>query len=305
MLEAYYLLALGRKRFYGKPPSQLAGEIMQVLFFTKMLKNKGNLALEEAADYVSEIGFDGADLTVREAGYVLPEEATAKLDQAIKVFKSKGLSVPMITTNVTDAEAGYAKDIFKAASKAGVTYIKLGYWRYAGFGKIRNQIEETTRKIDGICSLSKKYGVNAAIHIHAGAYLSADPALLYMLLKDRDPEMLGAYIDPGHMYAEAGPQGWEMALDLLATHIRLVAVKNYRWLKTVDNRTGEKKWQVQMMPLREEIVPWPRVFTRLREIGFDGCISVHSEYDNLNFEDLIKQTKEDLRYLRDVLADTA
>ncbi|MCW4020768.1 MAG: TIM barrel protein, partial [Candidatus Bathyarchaeota archaeon] len=207
---------------------------MEILMFTKMLKNTGNLPLEEAATRIANIGFDGADLTVREGGYVIPGEAFKKMPRAIAILESSGLNVPMITTNVTDAHSNYAEEIFKTASQCGVKYIKLGYWRYAGFGKIRKQIEDTLKKIHGICYLSREYGVTATIHIHAGAFLSADPALVFMLLKDQDPEHLGAYIDPGHMFAETGPAGWEMAIDLLAPYIKIVAVKNYRWIKVSD-----------------------------------------------------------------------
>jgi len=274
---------------------------MLILMFTKMLKNIGDLSLEDAGDYIAKMGFDGADLTVREGGYVLPEEASEKLPQAISILKSKGLAVPMITTNITDVKRDYAEEIFKTASECGVKYIKLGYWMYEGFGKIMQQIEETRKRISKIHALSKQYGVTAAVHTHAGPYLSADPALLFMFLRDYDPEWLGAYIDPGHMFSESGPSGLEMYLDLLAPYIRLVAVKNYRWFRVTDEETGEKRWELRMMPLKEEIVPWPKVFRCLKMIGFDGSISVHSEYENLDLEELIKQTEEDLNYLKNVL----
>jgi sugar phosphate isomerase/epimerase len=284
--------------------------------FTKMLKNKGNLSLHEAGDYIARMGFDGADLTVREGGYVPPEEASRMLPEAIEILKSKGLEVPMITTNVTDAKKDWVEEIFKTASECGVEYVKLGYWKYKGFGKIVEGIEEAREKIRGLYALCKEYDITAAIHTHAGPYLSADPGLLFMLLRDYDPEWMAAYIDPGHMFAEAGPLVWEMAIDLLAPYIRLVAVKNYRWIRGFegegkagsggagggeDKGKGAKRWVLRMMPLREEIVPWPEVFRCLRAIGFDGCVSLHSEYEHLSFEDLTKQTQDDLRYLKEVV----
>jgi len=275
--------------------------IMRILMFIKMLKNKGNLSLEEAAEFIAEMGFDGVDLTVREGGYVIPEDVVEKLPQAVQALKLKGLDVPMITTNVTDAGKDYAEEVFRTASECGVRYVKLGYWRYAGFGRIISQIEEVRKQLNEIYALSQRYNVTATVHTHAGPYLSADPALLYMLLKEYDPEWLGAYIDPGHMFAESGPLGLEMRIDLLAPYIRLVAVKNYRWLRLSDVKTGEKTWKLQMMPLSEEIVPWPMVFKCLKTLGFNGCISVHSEYEALGFEELIQQTKEDLDYTRNVL----
>jgi len=273
---------------------------MQIVMFTKMLKNTGNLPLDKAGDYIARLGFDGADLTVREGGYVLPENVSRSLPKAVETLNSKGLDVPMITTSVTDAEKGNAEEIFKTASKCGVRYIKLGYWIYEGFGKLKKQLEETRRKVDGLYKLSMEYGVTSTIHTHAGRYLTGNPVLLYLLLEGHDPEWLGAYIDPGHLFAEAGPYGWEMAIDILAPFIKLVAVKNYRWIKVTDEKRGKTVWKTRMLPLKEEIVSWPEVFMCLKRISFDGCVSVHSEYKDLGFEDLIRQTKEDLDYLRKV-----
>jgi len=278
---------------------------MELIMFTKMLKNTGHLTLDQAADYVADMGFVGADLTVREEGYVLPEEATKHLPEAIETFRSKGLSVPMITTNIVDANKGYAEEIFKMASQCGVKYIKLGYWRYEGFGKIKEQIERVRNHIlKEICGLSKEYGVTAGVHIHSGDYLSANPLVLWMLLHNFDPDYLCAYIDPGHMAVEGGLSGWKMGMDMLQEHIKMMAVKNFGWFQERDDKTGQKKWRAHTVPLSEGIIPWPEVFQYLHKIGFDGPVSVHSEYEHLNFENLICQTREDLAYLKGVLERT-
>jgi len=274
---------------------------MKLLMFTKMLKKIGNLTLDEAGDCIAEMGFDGADLVVRPDGHVLPEGIKGRLPEAIRTLESKGLVVPMITTNITNASEGHAEEIFQAASKCGVEFVKLGYWEYEGFGGFRSQIERARKDLKGIERLSKTYGVTAAIHTHSGPVLSADPAVVLMLLEDYDPERICAYVDPGHILAESGPTGWEMGIDILSQYIRLMSVKNFWYFRVVDEATGEKKWERRMLPLSEEIVPWPKVFKHLKTIGFDGDISVHSEYERLSLQELIRQTKEDLEYVKKIL----
>ena len=62
------------------------------------------------------------------------------------------------------------------------------------------------------------------------------------------------------------------------------------------------------MPLSEGIVPWPNVFACLRAVGFDGWVSLHSEYQGphswreLTTREVIEQTREDLTYLRQAIA---
>ncbi|MEM2935798.1 MAG: hypothetical protein QW231_01310, partial [Candidatus Bathyarchaeia archaeon] len=148
---------------------------MQLLMFSKMLKEAGKLSVDEAGDRIAEMGFDGVDLTVRPGGHVLPEEVRGKLPEAVGILESKGLVVPMITTEITDAEEKYAEDIFRTASHCSVKFLKLGYWPYEGFGKLKEQIESVKVRLKGIQDLGKRYGVTAAIHILSGNLLSANP----------------------------------------------------------------------------------------------------------------------------------
>jgi len=274
---------------------------MQLLMFSKMLKEVGKLSVDEAGDRIAEMGFDGVDLTVRPGGHVLPEEVIGKLPEAVDILKSKDLTVPMITTGITDAKEKYAEDIFRIASRCDVKFLKLGYWPYEGFGKLKEQIESVRVRLKGIQDLSKRYGITAAIHIHSGNSLSANPAVVWMLLQDYDPDYLGAYIDPGHMAVEGSLSGWRMGMDLLSQHIRMVAVKDFGWFQERDEKTGKKRWRLDLVPLGDGLVPWPQVFTYLQQIKFDGPVSVHSEYKNLDLEELIQQTKKDLIYLKNIL----
>jgi len=275
---------------------------MELIMFTKMLKNVGNLSIDEAGDCIAELGFDGVDLTVRSEGHVLPEEVVRRLPEAVDILMSKGLTVPMITTAITDANEKYAREIFKTASECGVKFIKLGYWEYEGFGTVRNQVKNVREKnLKAIYELSKDHGVTAGIHIHSGDFLTANTAVVQMLLQDFDPAYLCAYIDPGHMAVEGGLSGWKIGIDLLQEHIRMVAVKDFGWFQEKSEKESRKKWKVKTVPLSEGLVPWPEVFMYLRRIDFDGPVSVHSEYDNVNLGELIRRTKEDLEYLRKIL----
>ena len=269
---------------------------MKLIMFTKMLKNIGNITLEQAGDHMVGMGFDGADLTVREGGYVLPKDVGKDLPDAVDKLRSRGLDVPMITTSITDANESFARDTFKAASDCGIGYIKLGYWDYGGFGKAREQIRRMQNDLNGIYRLCEDYGVNATVHIHSGNYLSSSAVLLWMLLKDFDPTHLGAYIDPGHMAVEGGLTGWRMGMDLLRENTRIVAVKDFGWF-----RGAHKGWRVEVVPLSEGLVPWVEVFQHLRTMGFDGPVSLHSEYEHLKLDELVHQTKSDLKYVREIL----
>jgi len=269
---------------------------MQILMFSKMLKNVGGYSIEKTAQTLANMGFDGIDLTVRPGGHVLPEEVEKGLPEAVKIAESKGLTVPMITTGVVDAEDDYSEQIFASAEECNVEYLKLGYWHYEGFGKIKSQIDFARKKLEGIEKLCQKYNVCAAIHIHSGDCLSASPAVVYMLLDGFNPKYLGAYIDPGHMAVEGGKSVWKIGMDLLSDKIKMVSIKDFGWFNK-----GDKNWKSELVPLDQGLVRWNEVFKYLKQISFDGCLSVHSEYGGLNIHELIEQTRKDLAYIKEIL----
>ncbi|MEM1507996.1 MAG: sugar phosphate isomerase/epimerase family protein [Candidatus Bathyarchaeia archaeon] len=264
---------------------------MMLVLFSKMFQS---MPMERFADLAANMGFEGIDLTVRPEGYIEPRDVPEKLPEAIRIFEGKGLSVPMITTSITSADEPYAEETFSTASNMGIKYIKLGYWRYRGFGNIRKQIEEVRGKLKGIEKLCENYGVTAGLHIHSGMFATAEPAIVYLMLNGFEPKYIGAYIDPGHMAVEGGLAGWLMGMDILSDRIVMVAVKDFGWFKTSQG------WVANTVPLGEGLVPWKEVFKILKDIKFHGPISLHSEYHE-SLERIIEITRRDLAYVKHIL----
>lgn len=273
---------------------QVLGDPMDFLMFSKKL---GSLSMVQLGETVSELGMDGVDLTVRPGGHIEPKDVSTELPKAIEVLQSFDLSVPMITTGITDPDDPASENILSTAADCGVSYAKLGYWKYEGFGSLERQIQEMRMDLSGIERMAKDLGITAAVHIHSGDYLTATGCLAHRILEGFDPVALGAYIDPGHMVVEGGKSGWELGMDLLAPLTRMVAVKDFVWVKEVGR---DKSWKVKHAPLREGMVPWPEVFENLADISFDGPVSFHSEYGDLSVDEIIAQTVDDLAYIREI-----
>lgn len=275
---------------------------MRFMMFTKHLQP---LLLTEAGLAIKDIGFDGADLTVRDGGYVDPTRVRDELPRAIATLKDCGLETPLLTTNITRASDPVATPTFESAAACGTREIKLGYWKYNTFGTFVSTLDQVKRDLDGIEQLAHRTGVRANLHVHSENFITAQAPIIWNLIKDRDPKCIGAYVDPGHMCIEGGGDGWRMGLDLLSSRISLVAVKDADWASVRDDALGKPRWYTRMVPLREGIVPWPSVFACLKQIGFDGWVSVHSEYQgghswkDLATEEVIAQTRLDVAYLKD------
>src|SRR5437870_1333623 len=116
-------------------------------FFSKHLPDLGWKDLGRA---VNDAGFDGVDLTVRPGGHVLPERAADDLPRAIDAIRAQGVTVPMVTTELTSAGDPAAKPLLLAAARNGVRYFKPGYWRYTSSSDVRAQVAAASRALEGL-----------------------------------------------------------------------------------------------------------------------------------------------------------
>ena len=274
---------------------------MQYILFTD---NLADLEIDQVCKEAALAGFDGIDLTVRPGGHVLPKNVENGLSEARATADRHNMSIPMASTAITDVDSPYAEDVVASCAHYGINRIKLGYWKYKPFGTIKAQIDSAKTKLERILKLSKRYGVLPCVHVHSGDVLANGGAILYLILEGFSPDDVGAYVDPMHMTVEGGLFGWEMGLDLLSPWVALVGVKNFRWQETGRNAEGQMEFRTQYVPLADGQANLPRFVKRLREIKYDGVVSLHSEYKGpssfriLNTCEILNQSAEDLRFLK-------
>jgi sugar phosphate isomerase/epimerase len=277
---------------------------MQFVLFTD---NLADLSIADVCREVSALGFDGLDLTMRPGGHVKPENAEMGLAEARQVADAAKLSIPMATTAVKAADSPHAEEVFAAAAHYGVRKLKLGYWRYQPFGTLVKQLDEARRQLESVVKLGQKYHVLPCVHVHSGDILSNGGPATYLILKDFAPTVVGAYVDSMHMVAEGGISGWQMGLDLLAPWIALVGLKNFRFIEEGRDAKGQQRFRAQKTPLADGQAPIPEFMAHIQQLKYDGIVSLHSEYKGrgsfrtLTTPELLRQSAEDLRYLKSLL----
>ena len=240
--------------------------------FCLFSKHLPELGWSDVGKVVKELGFDGVDLTVRAGGHVLPERAATDLPRAIDAIRAHGLSVPMVTTELTRADDPNAKPLLEAAARNGVRYFKTGYWRFTASRDVRAQVAAAGEALAGLAALARNCGIEMGFHNHAG-YIGGALWDIAPAMDRLDPRWAGYYFDPRHAVAEGGGGAWKAAMNMVAPRLKMVALKDFVWEK------GPKGWQIVNCPLGDGLVDWSWVATTLRTANFSGPISLHLEYD--------------------------
>jgi sugar phosphate isomerase/epimerase len=278
---------------------------MQYVLFTG---NLADLSIAQACAAAKDAAFDGLDLTLRPGGHVRPENAGTGLPAARQLADAAGVTIPMVSTALTDADSPHAEAIFATAAHADVRRLKIGYWEYRPFGTLAAQVDDARRKLQRLALLGRRYNVLPCVHCHSGRFVAAGGPMLYLVLKDFDPAKVGAYVDPMHMTIEGGRAGWELGLDLLALWLALVGLKNFRWLAADRDQSGQQRFRWEYCPLADGQAPLPEFCAYLKTLRYDGVVSFHSEYKGetsfrrLSTPELLKQSASDLAYARKLFA---
>ena len=238
--------------------------------FSKALQNR---PVADLARMLPEYGIDAVDLTCRPGGHVLPERVTDDLPRAAELFKDASITIPMITTAITDADEPHAEETIRTAAALGIRHAKIGYYRYRDLSRIPETMADVKARIRDIAALCGRHGVKAGFHNHSGMYVGGPMWDLWQLLEDIDPRTMGSYFDLGHATAMGGLTGWRIGLNLLLDRISIVGVKDMAF-----KHDGARGWRSVWGPLGEGMAPCAQAFKILKEADFAGPITLHVEY---------------------------
>ena len=268
LLSRRALLAAGAVLLSPPVPAK---EKLKVAVFSKHLQF---LAGDSLAAGVAELGFDGLDITVRKGGHVEPAQVSQDLPALAATLSRHGLEVPMVTTDIVDAETPFAEDILKTMARLGIRNYRFGAFKWEARQPYDAQLERMKPRLAKLAALNTKYQACAMYHTHSGAGLvGASIWDLYILMKELDPKAMGVNYDVGHATIEGGLGGWIDSFKISGAHLRGIAVKDFLW-----EQDAKGNWREQWKPIGEGMVRFPQFFAMVAEAGFAGPLQMHYEY---------------------------
>jgi len=133
--------------------------------FTKCLQF---LDYDKMAETLARQGFDGADLTVRPGGQVLPENVETDLPKVMKALQKVGIGSKMIVTNINNSEDKYTRPILKTMANLGIKYYRMGYFDYDAGKSMPQNLDEIKRSFEKLEKLNREYGISGNYQNHSG-----------------------------------------------------------------------------------------------------------------------------------------
>ena len=275
----------------------------RICLFTDHLDDAG-YSYAEVSSQISQLKIAGPDLTVRPGGIVPPDRVAEELPKAAAALADQGLSIPMVTTNLTTAGDAAARPILSAMAELGIGYFKLGYYNYGDLAQWQRELEDRRKDLAGLIKLARQFKVVAGLHNHAGGIGGAIWDAWELLLP-LDASAVGFYFDPAHASIEGAKQAWKLNFQRIAPRLKMVALKDYVWDKS------SRGWQTRWCPLGEGMVDWPVFFRLLTKASFPGPLSIHIEYDPggstriERLENSLAAAQRDVEFVRRHLAEAA
>jgi L-ribulose-5-phosphate 3-epimerase len=286
----------------GMASTVMTGKALKrpICAFTKCLQF---LSIDEVGQVLSKIGFDGADLLVRPAGQIEPQNVKSELPQAVKTLRKYGVEIPMMVTAITDPSEPYATETLQIAADSGILYYRMGWLAYDFSKTIQQNLDGYKSQVEKLAKLNEKLGIHGGYQNHSGLHIGAPVWDLYELLKDVDPKYLGVQYDIRHAITEGG-YSWKLGMKRIAPWIRNIDVKDFVW-----GKTDKGGWKHQNVPLGEGMVNFDEFLKEYASLKVEAPISIHYEYDlggaetgkkesTMDHEKIYGMMKKDLEWFR-------
>ncbi|AHF90916.1 xylose isomerase [Opitutaceae bacterium TAV5] len=256
--------------------------------------------LHALAGRMAALGVDGVELPVRPGFPVTPENVATMLPEAVRVFRERGLRIFSVAGEPDAALA-------RVCAAAGVPVIRVCL--RVNDGETYPDAEARwRRRFDELRPVLDETGVCIGVQNHCGNWLPHAMAIREVC-RGFAPRQVAAVWDAAHAALCGEPPA--MGLDLVASHLCMVNLKNAQWVRhggggsraaSGEGRDGMEvaEWKIGWCRGGEGIASWPGVAAELARRRFAGPVCLTAEYSDPTSVD--RFIAEDVRLARGLLA---
>lgn len=155
------------------------------------------------------------------------------------------------------------------------------------------------KHIQAISEKASKYGVRPVIHPHAGGYIEFEDEIK-KLVQDITYETAGLCLDTGHLYySKMNPEQWirEYADFVDYIHFKDIDANIYEEVMGERIRFFDACAKGVMCPIGEGVIDYKSIHQVLKEINYNGYITIEQERDPRNSDTSLQDVRKSLTYL--------
>ena len=235
----------------------------KICIFAKPIQD---LTYDQTADFLAKHPVDGLEATVRTGGQVDPAKVNDQLPRLYEALAKRSREFLILATNINSAKHPEAESVLQCASKLGVRYFRMGYYRYKLDRPILPQLESFARDAQELAAYCGSLGMTALYQNHAGSdYVGAPIFDLVEVMKGIPVAQMAIAMDIRHTTIEA-TQSWPLLYAAAKPHIGAVFVKDaiVERGKVIDVDLGQGKAAGEL-------------FQKMQKEGLPNVLSLHTE----------------------------
>jgi sugar phosphate isomerase/epimerase len=194
------------------------------------------LSFKEAAEWLAKWDVGGLETTVRKDGWINPSDAATKLPELVEQVTAVHRAGMIITSDVNVADHPDVERVLKVASRLGIRYFRMAYYKYDFTKKILPQLESFAAQAKQLAEICKQLKMTALYQNHAGAnYVGAPLWDLMDVLKGIDPNAMSIALDIRHTTIEAS-EAWRSSYSRVRDSVGAIFAKDAIY---VDNKIND------------------------------------------------------------------
>ena len=275
---------------------------------------------EQAATTLAEQGWDGIEwrivddrTTDSSSGFWAGNRSTwqftgiqDRVGEIARITDAAGLEYSGIGGYRPASDHDGVETMLRVTSELGARQVRVTMPNYRverdRTGATYPELFDRTRSdLEWVVGRAADLGVKALVELHHMTITPSASAAL-RLVDGLDPAHVGVIHDLGNLVIE-GHEDHLAAFELLGPYLAHAHVKNARWVDTGDTRSdGSTVWAHEWAPLRTGQASVSEYLDALRQVGYDGWVTVEDFSTDLP---LGTRTADNLAYLRSLLPVSA
>ncbi len=191
--------------------------------FTKPIQE---LSIAQMASALETWGAGGLEATVRSKGWIDPAEATSKLPELMEALRKINRHGMILCSDINQADHQDVKRVLEPASKLGIRYLRMAYYRYDLDKKLVPQLDTFAKQAEELAAVCKELNMTALYQNHAGAnYVGAALWDLMHVIGNIDPKQMSLALDIRHTTVES-TEAWKAGYARVRDNIGAIFAKD-------------------------------------------------------------------------------